>query len=139
VSWYSILADGVMLVHFAYVGFVVVGLALVWLGYFCRWRWVRGFWFRLTHVLAMAVVVVESLCGIVCPLTVWEAELRDRAGQQSHSGSFLQEWVHRVLFFELEESTFVWIYIVFFALLVLSFLVVRPRWPGRFSSCRGET
>jgi hypothetical protein len=125
---YAILADAILLLHFAFVLFVLGGLITVWLGYFARWNFVRNPWFRLGHLLAMGVVVAESLCGVICPLTTWEADLRIKAGEgPSYAGSFIQHWVHRVMFFEVREGTFTVIYIVFFALIVLSFVVVRPR------------
>ena len=128
----AVLADAILVVHFAYVAFVVVGLVLVWLGYFLGWGWVRNFWFRALHLASMGIVVAESVLGIVCPLTVWEDDLRRRAGQDPGSEKgFVAEWVHRLMFFDLEPWVFTIIYVVFFAALVTSFILVRPRWPRR--------
>jgi len=125
------LADAVMLLHFAYVAFVVVGLLAVWAGYFLRWSFVRNFWFRLAHLGCMGVVVLESAFGVTCPLTTWELQFRLLAGGgQYYQGSFLQHWVHRVLFFRAGEDVFLIIYAAFFALLALSLWVVKPRWPA---------
>ena len=126
-TFYAILADLVLLVHFAFVAFVVVGLVAVWVGYCWRWRWVRNVWFRVAHLSVMTVVVLESISGIVCPLTTSENELRQRAGAgEDYSTSFLQHWIHKVLFLDIEEGTFTVIYVVFLAALVLSFVLVRP-------------
>jgi hypothetical protein len=128
VTGYKLLADLVLIIHFGFVVFVVVGLVLVWIGYFAAWRFVRNPWFRLAHLLAMGVVVAESLCGVVCPLTTWEADLRVKAGEgQTYGGSFLQHWVHRVMFFQFSENVFTAIYVGVFALIVLSFVLIRPR------------
>jgi hypothetical protein len=125
---YAVLADLVLSLHFAFVLFVVVGLLITWIGYFAKWRLARNPWFRSAHLLAMAVVVAESLFGIICPLTNWEATLRLKAGEDpAYAGSFIQHWVHRVMFFEVSEHMFTLIYVAFFALIVLSFVVVRPR------------
>ena len=43
---YRFLADAVLAVHFAYVAFVVLGMAAILLGIALGWRWVRNFWFR---------------------------------------------------------------------------------------------
>jgi hypothetical protein len=128
---YAVLADAVLVLHFAYVAFVVAGLALVWLGWLRGWSWVRNFWFRATHLLAMGVVVAESVLDIVCPLTVWEDDLRRLAGQDPGSDQgFVAEWVHRLLFFDLEPRVFTLIYAAFFLAVVMSFIVVPPRRPG---------
>ncbi len=84
-----------LVAHFAYVAFVVVGLLVIWTGYFLRWSFVRNFWFRFAHLGCMGVVVVESVFGVTCPLTTWEMQLRLLAGSGQHDQtSFLQYWVH---------------------------------------------
>jgi len=45
-----LLADIVLVVHFAFVLFVVGGLVLIWIGVVLRWAWVRNFWFRVAHL-----------------------------------------------------------------------------------------
>ena len=125
---HALLADAILVLHFAFVLFVVAGLLLTWIGYFAGWKFVRNPWFRSAHLLAMAVVVAESLFGVICPLTKWETALRLKAGEEAaYAGSFIQHWVHRVMFFEIPERTFTMIYVVFFVLIVLSLVVVPPR------------
>ena len=77
---HGLLADAILIVHFAFVAYVVVGLLVVWIGFFLRWRFIRSIWFRSTHLLAMGVVVAETVFGVVCPLTTWEHDLRTLAG-----------------------------------------------------------
>ncbi|MBI5683671.1 MAG: DUF2784 domain-containing protein [Verrucomicrobia bacterium] len=133
--FYSSLADAVLVVHFAYVAFVVVGLLMIWVGYFLRWSFVRNFWFRLAHLCCMGVVVMESVFGMTCPLTTWEMKLRLLASSgQYYQGSFIQHWVHRVLFYSASEGVFLAIYGSFFVLLLLSLWIVKPRWPGHRKS-----
>ena len=125
---YSLLADLVLLVHFAFVVFVVVGFVVIWVGHFCRWPFVRDLRFRLVHLVAMALVLAESLVGFICPLTTWESQLRIRAGDGTgYTGSFMRHWFGRILFHDWSEQTFTWIYVAFFLFIVLTFLVVRPR------------
>jgi len=131
-AYYRLLADVILVVHFAFVVFVVVGLLGVWAGRFLHWSWVRNFWFRLAHLLAIGIVAGEAIGGVVCPLTTWEARLRELAGEAGgYQGSFVQHWVHRLMFFEASQSTFTVIYVAFFALVLASFWWVKPRWPKR--------
>jgi len=75
-------------------------------------------------------VAAESLAGIVCPLTIWENNLRLLAeGGEPYEGSFVQHWLRRVMFFEASESTFTILYVLFFAAVALSVWLVKPRWP----------
>ncbi|MCX7824813.1 MAG: DUF2784 domain-containing protein [Verrucomicrobiae bacterium] len=123
-------ADAVLMVHFAFVAFVVLGLVLIWIGHFRRWSFVRNFWFRIAHLLAIGIVAGESLLDIVCPLTTWEAQLRLLAGGgQRYEGSFIQHWVHRIMFYEASETTFAVIYVLFFLAVLASLWWVKPRWP----------
>jgi Protein of Unknown function (DUF2784) len=126
------LADLVLVVHAAFVAFVVVGLVLIWIGRWRRWAFVRNFWFRLGHLAAIGVVAAEALAGFVCPLTTWEDRLRLLAGaEQRYQGSFVQHWLHRVMFFDVGESVFTIAYTAFFLAVALSFWAVPPRWPRR--------
>lgn len=128
VNIYSFLSNLVLLVHFAFVTFIVGGLIVIWIGYLCGWSFVRSHRFRLAHVLAMAVVLIESLLGMVCPLTLWEDQLRMRAGQEQNYGeSFMQHWVGRILFYDLGPGAFTVLYIIVFSLIVLTFWLVPPR------------
>ena len=118
----SILADIVLIVHFAFVLFVVGGLAITWVGAAAGWRWVRNFWFRVAHLAAIGYVAAESLLGIWCPLTVWEDALRGRHEEKS----FVARWIHRVMFYELPESLFTAAYVLFLAVVAATWWLIRP-------------
>ena len=121
------LADLVLILHTAFVAFVVVGLLLVWIGWFRRWNFVRNFWFRISHLAAIGVVAAESLIGFVCPLTIWEDQLRSLAGGEAHyHESFIQHWLQRVLFFDIEPRVFTILYVLFFLVVGLSLWLVPP-------------
>ena len=125
---YSLLADFVLLVHFGFVAFVVLGFVLIWVGYFCRWPFVRDLRFRLAHLAAIGLVLAESLAGFLCPLTTWENLLRLRAGEGAgYAGSFVEHWFGRVLFHDWSQQTFTLIYAAFFIFVAITFRVVRPR------------
>lgn len=116
------LADLVLIVHFAFVSFVVGGLALVWAGAAAGWQWVRNFWFRAAHLAAIAYVAGEALLGIVCPLTVWEDALRGRHEEKS----FVARWIHRMLFYEFPDWVFTAAYVLFAIAVAASWCLVRP-------------
>jgi hypothetical protein len=123
-----LLADLVLVVHVAFIAFVIFGLILTWIGWVRRWGWVRNLWFRLAHLAAIGVVAAQALFGIICPLTIWEYELRLLAGGEGrYAGSFIQHWPHQLIFFEAEGYVFTIAYVTFFLAVVLSFLVIPPR------------
>ena len=51
--WARVLADVIVVLHAAYVSFVVFGLAAILLGIVFRWSWVRNVWFRAIHLIAI--------------------------------------------------------------------------------------
>jgi len=126
---YLLLADVTLIVHFSFVVFVVGGLVCIWVGGLCRWRFVRNPWFRVAHLVAIGFVCLEALTGTICPLTHWEDELRLLAGgEQRYQGSFMQHWLHQVMFFEAGAGLFTVAYAAFFIAVLLSLWLVPPRW-----------
>jgi hypothetical protein len=126
--WARVLADVIVIVHAAYVAFVVLGLMAILAGIVFRWSWVRRPVFRIVHLTMIAIVVGESLAGIPCPLTVWEHQLRIRAGQAAYPGDFLGHWAHRLIFFRAEPWVFTVIYTLFGLAVLATFLLAPPRW-----------
>ncbi len=119
----TLLADLVLAAHFLFVAFVVGGLAVIWIGAALEWTWVRNFRFRAAHLGAIGFVVVESLVGMLCPLTLLEDALRQGGGPES---SFIQRWVSRLLYYDLPERTFTVIYVVFGLVVLVTYLCIKP-------------
>lgn len=142
---YLALADLVLIVHTAFVVFVVAGLVLIWIGGYRKWHFVRNLWFRGGHLAAIGVVAAEALAGFICPLTTWENQLRILAGGgERYGGSFIQHWLHRLMFCEFREDVFLLIYLTFLLLVAASFWLVpvngyrNPRAERKTSPTEGE-
>jgi hypothetical protein len=82
------LADLVVLVHFAFVLFVVFGglLAL---------RWPKVAYVHLPIAVYGALI---ELVGWICPLTPLEKRLREGAGLQGYQGGFVEHYILPVLY-----------------------------------------
>lgn len=115
-------ADIVLMIHFFYVLFVVGSLPIIWLGAWFKLTFVRNRWFRYLHLAAILLVVVESLFGVVCPLTVWENTLR----QIETDSSFIQRWLHQIMFYNVSEGVLTAVYVVFASLVAMTFKWVPP-------------
>ncbi|OGA24337.1 MAG: hypothetical protein A3I02_04065 [Betaproteobacteria bacterium RIFCSPLOWO2_02_FULL_67_26] len=102
--------------------FVVGGLALIWIGAAAGWRWVRNLWFRVAHLAAIVFVAAEALLGIWCPLTLWEAQLRGGDAEKS----FVAQWVHRLLYYDLPEWVFAVAYVLFALAVAATWWRIRP-------------
>ena len=128
-KFYSFLADVVVFAHALYIGFVIFALLAILIGFVLRWKWVRNFWFRMIHLAMIAVVVVQALVGVLCPLTTLEQSLRERAGEATYSGAFIGHWVHELIFFDAPPKVFTICYCVFGAAVLATFVLAPPRWP----------
>ena len=107
-------ADVILIFHFLFLLFVVGGLPIIWIGARLGVDFVRNVWFRYIHLAAISVVVVESLLGMPCPLTIWEDSLRQFESDQG----FIQRWLHYMLFYDLQEWIFTVIYLIYSILII---------------------
>lgn len=124
---YLFAADVVLLVHALFVAFVVVGVVCILAGKALSWSWVRNPWFRLSHLAAIGVVVLQSWLGAICPLTIWEMALREKAGDTVYPGTFVSHWLEAMLYYRAPAWVFTVCYTAFGALVVASWFLVRPR------------
>ena len=128
---YVLLADVVAVLHAAYIVFIVGGFALIVAGAVRRWRWTRGFRFRVTHFGAIVLVCVEEIAGRVCPLTSIESRLREAGGETKYSRDFVGYWVDRLIFYDFPPRVFLFVYVVFGLLVAAAFVLAPPRLPRR--------
>jgi hypothetical protein len=77
------LADTVLLLHLAFIVFVVAGGVLA-----LRWRWAA-----VVHIPAALWGVFVEVSGGVCPLTPLENALRRAAGDSGYSGGFIEHYL----------------------------------------------
>ena len=85
---YRLLADLVLIIHLAFVVFVLCGGLLV-----LRWRWIA--WLHLPAAVWGAVV---EFTGWICPLTPLEVWLRAQSGETSYSSDFIAQYLLPVLY-----------------------------------------
>lgn len=124
---YLLAADLILLLHILFVAFVVIGMLLIFIGKVRNWYWIRNPWFRLLHLAAITVVVIQSWFGLICPLTNIEMALRSRAGDTVYSGSFISHWLEKILYYQLPPWVFVISYMIFAAIVISSWFWIRPR------------
>ncbi len=85
---YRVLADLVVLLHTAFVAFVV-------LGGFLAWRWRGVVW---AHVPCALWGIAIEYGGWICPLTPLENYFRRRAGLSGYPGGFIEHYILPVLY-----------------------------------------
>jgi hypothetical protein len=85
---YALLADLVLILHFGFVLFVVLGGLLI-----MKWRAIA--WL---HVPAAIWGVAIEFGGWMCPLTPLENRLRERAGEAPYTGDFVARYLMPVIY-----------------------------------------
>ena len=81
-------ADAVVVVHLAFVGFVVLGGMMAW----------RDLRFAWLHLPAAAWGAYAEFTATICPLTPLENRLREIAGAASYDGGFIAHYLMPVLY-----------------------------------------
>jgi hypothetical protein len=85
---YRAAADAILVTHFAFVLFAVLGAFLVL-------RWPRLAWLHIPAVVWAAFV---EFSGTICPLTPLEVILRRQAGEAGYASGFIEHYVVSLLY-----------------------------------------
>lgn len=112
---YAILADIVIVIHFLWIAFVILGFPL--------FLWVNSARWRLIHLAAVIAMVLMQITHSICPLTYLEAWLKSGGrGAEVYPGKFIIETIERLIYVDtvtLEKIT--WATGAYLALILLSF------------------
>jgi Protein of Unknown function (DUF2784) len=85
---YRILADAVLVLHFAFIAFALLGGLLVA-------RWPRLAW---VHLPAAAWAAGIAFFGGICPLTPLENRLREAGGETGLEGGFIEHQLEALIY-----------------------------------------
>ena len=85
---YRVLADIMVVVHLAFIGFVFLGGLLAW-------RWPKLIWAHLPCALWGMLV---EFTGWICPLTPLESTWRIRGGSEGYDESFVEHYLLPVVY-----------------------------------------
>jgi Protein of Unknown function (DUF2784) len=85
---YSLLADGVVLLHLLFIVVAVLG------GFLVLWRP----WLAAIHLPAAAWAAYIEFAGGICPLTPLENRYRQLAGEGGYSGGFIEHYITPLIY-----------------------------------------
>ena len=118
----SILSDIVLLIHFTWILFIILGFPIaIALG-------MRRL--RIFHTVALIGTVIMQVTGTICPLTDFEEYLRRTVAPGfSYGGSFIVSWLRHLIYIEDIGVSLVIIYVltgVYLVFVILSYFL----WPA---------
>lgn len=95
---YKLAADGLMVLHFAWILFMLYGFWFTFRAFFKPELFERWL-FRSLHLLGIAFVAFLVAIGKPCPSTIWENDLRRLHDPSStYPGSFIVAWIERLVY-----------------------------------------
>jgi hypothetical protein len=127
---YKILADTIVVFHFAWILFMLLGFILTlcgfcWKGFLDRWL------FRILHLLGIAYVSALAIMGKYCPLTLWENTLRARYDSTlTYPGSFMIHYAEKLIYPDI-NPLMIRIPTTFIAVSTVVIFIIRP--PARIT------
>jgi hypothetical protein len=113
---YTLGAELTLLLHFAWIVFVVTGAFFL---YRRRWRW------RLVHLAAVGYSVAIEIYGWICPLTYLEQWFLKKAGRYSYEGDFITHYLEKLIYLHAPRWLLVSLVVVLLAVTLYLYF-----WPG---------
>jgi len=121
------LANLILIIHFAWATWMIVGVIIAVLGF----RWHRLWsWriFRIAHLIGLVATATTPLWpGGLCPLTIWEWQLRYTESGAPRADSFIIHWMNELLFWDIEPVVLAGVS-AFGAVLTVVVFFLRPPW-----------
>ena len=102
------IADIILMFHFAIIFFITFGFFLIPIGYKLGWVWIKNSKLRICHCGMMIFVTSETILGITCPLTLIENSLRGI----NESTSFISYWISQIIYWNFPTQFFVVLYCI---------------------------
>ncbi len=117
---YQLAADFIVLIHVAFIVFVVAGGLLVF-----KWRWV--IWLQIPAVIWGAGI---AIVGWICPLTPIENMLRQASAGEVYASGFLDRYLAPLIYpagFTSEIATATGIAVIVINVLVYGIFLIRRK------------
>jgi len=116
-------ADCVIIIHFLWIAFVILGFPV-----FLYLNWPR---WRIFHLASLIAMVIMQLTRTICPLTHLEAYLKSKGvSGQVYPGQFTIETLERLIYVEdltLEKITYATLIFLIAVLLSFWFKPIRMK------------
>ena len=112
----------VLFFHFFIFLFITFSFFLIPFGYFKKWEWVKNKYYRLIHLVLMGIILIETILGFMCPLTILENFLRNNIEVDNN----LTQIIHQIMYWNLPNYQFIILYILSFSYLIFLWFFFKP-------------
>jgi hypothetical protein len=126
--FYKIIADIIVVLHFIWIIFMLLGFFLTIYGFFYQ-KFLDWWLFRTFHLLGIIFVGILTVLQRFCPLTILENLSRARYSPEStYPGSFIVHYIENLVYPDVNQ-TLLRLGTVFVAIFILIVFIVHP--PGK--------
>jgi hypothetical protein len=122
---YKIIADIIVVLHFIWIIFMLLGFVLTIYGFFRR-DYFNWWLFRTLHLLGILFVGILTLLRRFCPLTILENLSRVKHNPEStYPGSFIIHYIENLVYPDVNQI-FLRILTLLASLFILTVYVIKP-------------
>ena len=112
----------VLLFHFCIFLFMILSFFLIPLGYYKKWKWVKNKYYRLIHLVLMGIILIETILGFMCPLTMLENFLRNNI----EINNKITQIIHQIMYWDLSTYQFIILYLLSLLYLIFLWFFFKP-------------
>ncbi|MBU0878529.1 MAG: DUF2784 domain-containing protein [Candidatus Omnitrophica bacterium] len=122
---YKIFADLIVVMHFVWILFMLVGFMLTLCGFFYK-RFFDWWSFRVLHLCGIAYVGLLALLRQYCPLTILEYTLRAECNPElRYPGSFIVHYIEKLVYPDVNPLVIL-IPTIFIAVFTIVVFIIKP-------------
>jgi len=122
---YKLLADSIVVIHFMWILFMLLGFILTLYGFF--WKEFFNKWlFRTLHLCGIIYVGLLAFLREYCPLTILENTLRVKYNPDlTYLGSFIVYYIEKLVYPDLNPSIIL-VPTIFIAVFTIVVFIIKP-------------
>ena len=117
-----ILSEIVLLLHFSIFLFMILSFILIPYGYYKNWEWVKNIYFRSIHLILMGIILIETILGFMCPLTILENFLR----ANKKIDNIFSKIIHQIMYWDFTNYQFIILYLLSLSYIIFLWFFFRP-------------
>lgn len=124
---YKILADVIVIIHFLWILFMLLGFLLILYSILSRnkkFLFLRLF--RVAHLCGIFYVALLTILDKYCPLALLEIYLREKAGYRIYKGSFIIHYIKKLVYPDVEPQVIIIPTIGIAVFTIISFIIYPP-------------
>ena len=125
--FYKITADIIVIIHFIWIVFMLLGFFLTLYGFF-RKEFFDWWLFRTLHLSGILFVGISTLLQRFCPLTILENLSRAKySPDNAYLGSFIIHYIEKLVYPEINQTLLSILTVLGAVFILVIFVIIPPK------------